>query len=623
MTLSRRMLGLAGLLGVFSAPGVAGAGVDIRSVDASAYPRAQATVVTSKPSSLTPQLLEAGKPAAGVLAQNLGKARSICLAVDRSRSMRGVPLEEATAAARAFVSAKLPTDRLCVTSFATKPLLLAPFTDSAPEATSALAGITVDPVKGTTLYDDILLAADALAEEEGRARIIIMVTDGNETLSAATLPDAINAAREAETTVYVVAIESKAFTPGPLKYLAKRTGGKYYGTPSPGALQGIYAELANELKRTWRLDYVTSGRPGESPLLVAHVPGLGRDSARVPIPATVDIEKPGGLLPTAAYGRGGLTGLALLVGLLVLLAVALVFSSASADRVRSQVQKHISPKPKRTKKGKEKKDRLQSLAGLFQMTEQALGRTRGWLRLSRLIERADLPLKTAELFYLSAGSCVLLGLLATVAGTSGLLSLIALVVGALLPVGFVWMKAQRRLTAFENQLPDLLIGVAASLKAGHSFKQALQAIVDEGVEPAGKEFKRVLTETRLGRPLDDALNDMSDRVGSNNLSFIVTAVAVQTQVGGSLASLFDMVADTVRNRQQFARKIKALTAMGRMSAYVLVGLPFFLAGALTLMNPGYMAPLFNTSAGHKMILVSLVMMAIGSLLLRKIVSFKG
>ena len=111
-----------------------------------------------------------------------------------------------------------------MTSFATKPLLLAPFTDSEAEASAALAGIKVDPVKGTTLYDDVRLASQTLAEEEGRARIIILVTDGNETLSSATLPDAIKAAQEAETTVYVVAIESKAFTPGPLKYAREANG---------------------------------------------------------------------------------------------------------------------------------------------------------------------------------------------------------------------------------------------------------------------------------------------------------------------------------------------------------------------------------------------------------------
>ena len=445
---------------------------------------------------------------------------------------------------------------------------------------------------------------------------------GTRRAAPSTLADAIKAAGEAETTVYVVAIESKAFTPGPLKYLAKRTGGRYYGTPSPAALKGIYAELANELKRTWRLDYITSGRPGESPKLVAQVPGLGRDSALSPIPATAEEEKPGGLLPAAAYGRGGSTGLALLVGLLVLFSLILLFTSAGADRVRSQVQRHLAPKPKRSKK-KEKKERLQSLAGLFRITENALGETRLWLRLRRLIERADLPLKTAELVYMMAGSGFLVGLLMTVIASSALITLAGLVGGALLPVGWVWLKAHRRIQAFENQLPDLLIGVAASLKAGHSFKQALQAIVDDGAEPAAKEFNRALTETRLGRPLDSALNDMAERVGSKNLSFIVTAVAVQSQVGGSLASLFDMVADTVRNRQQFARKIKALTAMGRMSAYVLIALPFFLAAALALLNPGYMAPLFNTSTGHKMIMLSLVMMAVGSLLLKKIVSFKG
>jgi tight adherence protein B len=622
MMRSRRLLCLAVLLGTLGAPAIAGASVEIRGVDATAYPRAQATVVTSKPSKLPPQLIENGVPASGVLAQNLGAARSICLAVDHSRSMRGAPLEQATAAASAFVAAKLPTDRICVTSFATKPLLLVPFTDVGTEAGAALQGISVDPIKGTTLYDDIVLASQTLAEEDNRARIIIITTDGNETRSSATLADAIKAAGEAETTVYVVAIESKAFTPGPLRYLAKRTGGRYYGTPSPAALKGIYEELANELKRTWRLDYITSGRPGESPKLVAQVPGLGRDSALSPIPATAEAEKPGGLLPAAAYGKGGSTGLALLVGLLVLMAFMLVSTSAGADRVRAQVQKHIAPKPKRTKK-KVKKERLQSLAGLFRVTENALGETRIWLRLQRLIERADLPLKTAELVYMMGGSAILAGLLMTVIASSTLISLLSLAGGAMIPVSWVWLKAHRRLQAFENQLPDLLIGVAASLKAGHSFKQALQAIVDDGAEPAAKEFNRVLTETRLGRPLDDALGDMAERVGSNNLSFIVTAVAVQSQVGGSLASLFDMVADTVRNRQQFARKIKALTAMGRMSAYVLIGLPFFLAGALALMNPGYMAPLFGTSMGHKMIMLSLVMMALGSLFLKKIVSFKG
>ena len=116
--------------------------------------------------------------------------------------------------------------------------------------------------------------------------------------------------------------------------------------------------------------------------------------------------------------------------------------------------------------------------------------------------------------------------------------------------------------AFDDQLPDLLITIAASLKAGHSFRQAIQSVVEEGAEPAAKEFKRVLTETRLGRPMDDALADMAERVGSKDLSFVITAVTIQRQIGGSLAGLFDMVAEAVRQRQQFARKIRGLTGDG-------------------------------------------------------------
>ena len=121
----------------------------------------------------------------------------------------------------------------------------------------------------------------------------------------------------------------------------------------------------------------------------------------------------------------------------------------------------------------------------------------------------------------------------------------------------------------------------------------------------------MLTETRLGRPMDEALADMAaDRL--KNFEFVMTAVTIQRQVGGSLATLFGMVADTVRNRQQFSKKIKGLTAMGRASSYVLIELPFFVALMLTLLNSEYMRPLWHTSTSHKLILAMFVMIGIGS-----------
>jgi tight adherence protein B len=197
-----------------------------------------------------------------------------------------------------------------------------------------------------------------------------------------------------------------------------------------------------------------------------------------------------------------------------------------------------------------------------------------------------------------------------------------MLVGGAAPIGWVSYRARKRLKAFDNQLADLLITIAASLKAGHSFRHAIQAVVDEGADPAAKEFRRVLTETRLGRPMDAALAEMGERVGSKNLTFVLNSVTIQRQIGGSRAGLFDMVAETVRNRQQFAKKIKGLTAMGRASAYVLIALPFFVGSMLTLLNSEYMRPLWHTGTGHKLIILTFVMMTVGSLILRKIVNFR-
>jgi tight adherence protein B len=269
------------------------------------------------------------------------------------------------------------------------------------------------------------------------------------------------------------------------------------------------------------------------------------------------------------------------------------------------------------------RERFEGASGLLKATEQAFTRFSFWRKLHAMLDRADVPLRTAEFFYCMIIPAFFFGLLAAAMASPPLVILAAMAVGALIPFTVLWWKAKRRVNAIDEQLPDLLITMAASLKAGHSFRQAMQAVVSEGQPPISDEFKRVLTEAQLGRPIDDALAEMAVRVQSKNLSFVLTAVTIQRQVGGSLAGIFDMVADAVRQRQAFGRKIRGLTAMGRASAYTLVGMPFALALIITFINAEYMSPLYHTSTGHKMIIGGLVMMAIGSYMLRKIASFRG
>jgi tight adherence protein B len=590
--------------------------------DASDYPVVKAIVVTDKPTFSAPALTENGEAVTGLVATNLGRAKSIVLAVDRSRSMEGQPLENAVAAARAFVAAKPLEDRISVLTYSTEPIFLTGFQTSTTDADSALRSISIDAVGGTTLYDALVLSSNSLGSETNQGRVVIIVTDGNETRSEGSVEDAIAAAQNAGASVYVVGIESESFNPRPLQRIAEETGGNYYGAADTAALTEVYNSIADELSRTWRLEYVTSALPSETIDLTTTAAGESASVQVVAPGSSVITRKPQieGRLPEQFFGSfWGQAAFAAVVGLVIFLAAAFVFASPRSAWLKGRLEPHVATQRRVKQTGRE---RLKIAAGLFHATENALGKFKPWRRLQVVLERADLPLRTVEFVYLMLGAALLVGLV--VAGMTRSVPLIALglVGGAALPYLFVSFKAKQRVRAFENQLPDLLVTMAAGLKAGHSFRQALQSVVDEDQPPASKELKRVLTETRLGRPMDQALADMAARIGSKNFEFVITAVTIQRQVGGSLATLFDMVADTVRNRQQFAKKIKGLTAMGRASAYVLIGLPFFVAAMLTLLNSEYMRPLWHTSTGHKLIITMFVMIGIGSLILRKIVNFR-
>ncbi len=612
----------AALVAALVAPGAAGAALSLRGVDTSGYPTVRATLVAPVAAEAPPTLTENGQRVVGLHAANLASAKSVVVAIDRSRSMSGSKLADAVAAARDFLRSKAGSDRVAIVVFGPHAVQLTPFSASTIDADDALRTLSVDSKEGTALNDALQLSASVLSRQQGRARVVILLTDGKDVSSKASLEDALAAARNAGALVYPIAIGGNDATTGPLHRMAGDTGGTFKSAATSASLSAVYASIAAELRRTWRIEYVTAARPGDRIHLRVALNPEGAVASDLTIPGDAAVPGNGGSqLPSTLYTPLGGLLLTMLVAFLVLAACGFLFSSTKGSWVKTRLAPHVEGTRKTRKR--EKGQRLAALAGLFRATEQAFGHRRVWLKLQRKLERADLPLRTVEFAYLIVGCAFVVAFFAALTGRSGLGIMIAFAVGAAIPYAWVSFKAKRRMAAFENQLPDLLVTLAASLKAGHSFKQGIQTIVDEGQEPASKELGRVISDTRLGRPMDEALADTADRIGSKNFGFVITAVKIQRQVGGSLAGLFDMVADTVRQRQQFARKIKGLTAMGRASAYVLIGLPFFIAFALTLLNPTYMDPLYSTSTGHTLIMVGLVMMAIGSLILKKLVSFRG
>jgi tight adherence protein B len=622
----RKLIWIAGLAAlVVAAP--ASAAVRISGVDTSSYPELRLTVVAPV-GDAAPRLREDGAPVAGASVANLGHEKSVVLAVDRSDSMRGAKLAAAKAAAQAFVDAKSATDRIQVVAFGHSALALTKFSNSGADADAALGGLAVDPFHGTALWDAVVRSAAALSNEQDQpGHVILVVTDGRDVSSSHTLDEAVAAAQRARAAVYAIGIAGKGFTPAPLRVLAQRTGGVYLQASSSRQLDQLYRQINAALAHTWQVRYVTAARPGEQVQITAAVPGNGSASRGVALAVAGLDRVPGAtapsVLPRGAWRSGVAPAvLAGIVGALVLLAMLFVNAARSGSWLNARLAPHLA-QTQRKGRAKQRQATPSLRKTVVTATEQAFSNVKQFRWLQQLITRADLPLLAAELLYICLGAGVLLALFAALIGAAPVFVLVFLAGGAAAPIGWVALRAQKRIKAFDNQLADLLISIAASLKAGHSFRHAIQAIVEEGADPAAKEFRRVLTETRLGRPMDEALAEMGERVGSKNLIFVLNAVTIQRQIGGTLAGLFDMVAETVRQRQQFARKIRSLTAMGRMSAYTLGGLPFAVAFLITLISPKYMSPLWHSTTGHELVGFSLVMLGFGGVILRKIVSFKG
>jgi len=243
-----------------------------------------------------------------------------------------------------------------------------------------------------------------------------------------------------------------------------------------------------------------------------------------------------------------------------------------------------------------------------------------------LAERLDLggvARKPAEWVLLGCGlGFVIAAALSLVTGNI----LIGVAVGAL--VGWLAMRMslnfmiRRRRTAFGEQLPDLLQLMASALQSGFSLIQAMDAVVRDSAQPAAGEFARALAESKLGADLDECLAEVSNRMDSADLRWTVMAIRIQRSIGGNLAEVLMTIAGTMRERGFLRRQVKALSAEGRLSAYILVALPILVGGWLFLTNPKYMRPLYTTNIGLVMLVGAVVLLIVGALWMRKTIQLE-
>ncbi|PID38829.1 MAG: secretion system protein F [Proteobacteria bacterium] len=193
-------------------------------------------------------------------------------------------------------------------------------------------------------------------------------------------------------------------------------------------------------------------------------------------------------------------------------------------------------------------------------------------------------------------------------------------VGFILPFSIIKRLRERRIRQFDEQLVDALVQMSSAFRAGLSLAQAAESVAEEMPRPLSQEFQLLLKELKLGVQMDEALVNMADRVGSENLLLVVTATNVSRKLGGNLAEMFDTISTTIRDRFQIEGRVRALTAMGRMQGWVVGAMPLVMGLIFNFMRPDLMKPMLQHTFGVLLILAILVMEILGMLMIRKIIA---
>jgi tight adherence protein B len=592
----------------------------VEDVETADYPTLSVVVTPPRGGALPEEafvVTEDGERVKANVARVSGEELEVVLVIDTSGSMQGLPMVAAKNAAGAFVNRMPAGVPISVVGFGPVPTVASPLTTDrvlTHQAINALA-----PAGETALFDAVTVALGQFSAAPAR-RSVVVLSDGADTVSAAT-PDLVaERVAAAGARVDAAVLASPESDAAALDSLAQRGGGQMTPVAGPEALNGVYGAIATSLLSTYRLTW-RSQADGETEVAVAVALGadsaVARSTVELPVRPTSSGERvlpgpepqPAPAVPNWALVAGSVAvfvALAIL-GLVVLVRDGVVRRRTRLARLGSQVQES-------------------SLPGLGELAQrataaadEALERRGRRASLNAALERAGIALRPGEFLVLVASAAFASFLFGSLLGGPllGTGLVVAVAVGAKVVLSVL---DRRRRRAFSEQLADTLQLLASSLRAGYGLLQAVDAVAREAPSPTGEEFRRVVLETRLGRDLTGALHDMADRVRGEDFLWVVQAVDIHREVGGDLAAILDTVAGTIRERNQLLRHVRALTAEGRLSAYILIALPFVLAGLMRLINPAYFS-LLTHGVGLAMSGVGILMLIVGAAWFHKLCRF--
>ena len=525
----------------------------------------------------------------------------VSLAIDASGSMEGEPMELTIEAAVSLAQQLTQQGVMMqVVSFASSIDVLTPLTDDTDALVAAIEGIEAGGA--TPLYDAIVVAAEGLDGFEGQRNLIVF-GDGGDTSSEASIDEAITAAAAVEAPVVTVALDTPDIDMQALEAVTAGTEGSLLTAADANEIAAVFDTVAGNIASQYVLRY--QGEPTELTdiqLAVGVAAGEEADEVRYSVANTREAapaeaaapriieSSPPGLFASQGLLYAGIG--AAFLALLVIFGMILTAHRTRAERVLSdQLAAYLDGRDARAGRSSDVAAYFRSRAMAFL---EATPRPRSLDdKLTVRLEQAAWLMRPGEFIALCLLSTLATGLVVGVA-FNWFGGFLAGALAGLIPVAILSRRRSKRQDAFLRALPDTLQLMAGSLRAGYGVLQAIDTVAKEGQHPVDQEFNRVLTEARLGMPIEDALQDTADRIDSDDFRWVVLAVNIQREVGGNLAELLDLVADVLREREMLRRQIKVLSAEGRLSAIVLIALPIFLTLYLTLARPEYVGTLVTS-----------------------------
>ena len=563
---------------------------------------------------------ENGKPVKDVTVTPLAGSHvgfGAVLAVDASDSMQGSPFAGAITAAQSFVAKRGTGEAIGLIAFNDGIQVLQAPTLKASRLQSALA-TPPQLAQGTRIYDAIGRALELIVRAKLSTASIVLLTDGADVGSKASLQAAISRAKQHDVRIFTVGLRSPSFDPTVLQALASQTGGTYAEASSPAQLAPIYASLSNRLAQEYLLQYTSLARPKTNVNVQVRIKGFGTSTSSYTAPT------PSGLAPyhESFMTRFLLSGfslflLALFVAILIVYVLRSLLQRAPSDLVQRVAAfagtgeaAVSSPAPSSAAQRREWRARRRAAA------TSARG---AMARLERTLEIADIQLSARAVVVMTiVGTILMIVILAVISPVIAVLGLFT----PLISRALVSRKLKKVRADFAEQLPANLQILASALRSGYSFTAALTTVVEQSQDPTQRELRRVLADDQLGVPMDEALRRVAKRMKSRDLEQVALVAELQLSTGGNVAEVLDVVVGTIRDRQDVRRLLKTLTAQGRMARWILTLLPIVTGLVFYAYQPSIVGPFYAKAIGQVALVLAAILVACGSLVIQKIVDIE-